>query len=382
MSEEKFSILLAKALSEEVSPVELIEFQSLMSENPERRSQFVNLEEIWKSQPAIKNNHLAIEEAYLLHLGRLKDQVNDFEEDISLLPTHNEDFQLYPVKKPWFRKLFSVTVVVLVLLSCGLLIRNLIQQRATLVADNKKYLNEINVNPGVKTKLMLPDGSKVWVNSDSKLSYAETFKGATREVFLEGEAYFDVVKDPNHPFIVHTSGIDIRVLGTAFNIKAYKAEPTIETTLIHGLIEVTKINQPNAPKVILKPHEKMIFDKYAVEETASKDPRLTDDNYRQEEIVKPAITIIHLTKNIADSAILETSWVYNRLSFEDEKFDDLALKMERWYNIRISINNEKVKTYRLTGSFESETIDEALKELQYLVSFKYRVSGNVISINK
>ena len=382
MSEEKFSILLAKALSEEVSPVELIEFQSLMSENPERRSQFVNLEEIWKSQPAIKNNHLAIEEAYLLHLGRLKDQVNDFEEDISLLPTHNEDFQLYPVKKPWFRKLLSVTVVVLVLLSCGLLIRNLIQQRATLVADNKKYLNEINVNPGVKTKLMLPDGSKVWVNSDSKLSYAETFKGATREVFLEGEAYFDVVKDPNHPFIVHTSGIDIRVLGTAFNIKAYKAEPTIETTLIHGLIEVTKINQPNAPKVILKPHEKMIFDKYAVEETASKDPRLTDDNYRQEEIVKPAITIIHLTKNIADSAILETSWVYNRLSFEDEKFDDLALKMERWYNIRISINNEKVKTYRLTGSFESETIDEALKELQYLVSFKYRVSGNVISINK
>ena len=220
------------------------------------------------------------------------------------------------------------------------------------------------------------------MNSDSKLSYSENFNGPVREVFLEGEAYFDVVKDPNHPFIVHTEGIDIKVLGTAFNVRAYKAELKIEATLVHGMIEVTKTNQPNAPKVIMKPHEKMVFDKSVVEEMLKKDMRLTENNSIESAVVKPAITISPLTKNRAGSAILETSWVYNRLSFEDEKFGDLAIRMERWFNVKISLNNERIKSFRLTGSFETETIEEALRELQYLVSFSFRISGSEIIIDK
>jgi ferric-dicitrate binding protein FerR (iron transport regulator) len=93
------------------------------------------------------------------------------------------------------------------------------------------------------------------VNSGSKLTYEGNFKGNLREVRLDGEAYFDVVKDALHPFIVHTSGIDIKVLGTAFNVKAYKVDRTIEATLIHGSIEVINQNQPGAPKIMLKPHK-------------------------------------------------------------------------------------------------------------------------------
>ncbi len=150
------------------------------------------------------------------------------------------------------------------------------------------------------------------------------------------------------------------------------------------MIEVTKVNQVNASKVILKPHEKLIFNKFAVGKNAEKDLRITDKNNNTLlfENTGPAIIIAPLLKNIADSAIVETSWVYNRLSFEEEKLEDLAVKMERWFNVKIKINNESIKSYRLTGSFQDETTDEALKELQYLVSFSYKMTGKEVLINK
>ena len=380
MSQEKFDILAARVLSKEALPAEVYEFQRLISENPEWRTTFQNLEELWQSGPEQASNHFSVEESYLLHLGRLKDQAGDFELE-NELPAHaDEDFQLYPVKR-WHQK-WQVYAVAAFLAISAFSVYQFYSKPVYAIAGNQKSLNEISVKPGVKTSLKLPDGSRVWVNSDSKLSYPEAFHGSKREVFLEGEAYFDVVKDPAHPFIVHTSGIDVKVLGTAFNVKAYQSESTIEATLVHGMIEVTKQNQPNAPKVILKPHEKLIFHKYAAGEKAPVDLRLSERNEQLLEDSGPAIVITPLLKNIADTAILETSWVYNRLSFEDEKLSDLAVKMERWFNVKININNENIKSYRITGAFQDETIEEALKELQYLVSFNYRISGNEVIISK
>ena len=381
MSLEKFHILAAKILSEEASVNEMADFQALISENPDWKEIFLNMEELWNTNPEHHSNYFAAEESYLLHLGRLKDQVKDFEEPADYVATSNEDFKLYPVKS-WYKKwqLYAATVTIVVMAVFA--IQFFYYKPARAVAASQKPINEISVNPGAKTSLKLPDGSKVWVNSGSKLSYPETFQGNTREVYLEGEAFFDIIKDPSNPFIVHTSGIDVKVLGTAFNVKAYEADPTIEATLVHGMIEVSKVNQPNASKVILKPHEKLIFNKYAVGKNAEKDLRVADGNTQLLENARPGIIIAPLPKTIADSAIIETSWVYNRLSFEEEKMEDLAVKMERWFNVKITFNNESIKTYRITGSFQDETIEEALKELQYLVSFSYKLSGKEVIINR
>ena len=246
------------------------------------------------------------------------------------------------------------------------------------IASAKRPVNEVSINRGSRTKIELPDGSQVWINSGSKLSYDDFFKGATREVVLDGEAYFDVVKDAAHPFIVHTSGIDIKVLGTAFNVKAYKMEPVIEATLIHGSIEVINKNRPGAPGVMLKPHEKLIYNKYPVADGRDQRADVTiptePDSY--------SITIKPLSKNITDSNIVETAWVYNKLIFEEEKFEDLALKMERWYNIKINIETEKLKNYKMSGSFVKETAEEAIKILQFVVPFKYTIQNNEIKIMK
>jgi len=382
MKEEKYWILLSKKIAGEATAEELKQLQELINNNPAWKTIEGNLQELWSSKPrnTYHNRLQKKEDAYLLHINRLKEKATDFKEKNE--SADKTAFDLVQAKRPfytrWITYVAAAAFIIFIIILYPLVG---VTGKTNKVAATGSG-NEITVNPGAKTKLRLPDGTHVWVNSDSKLSYSGTFKGPLREVYLEGEAYFDVVKDPARPFIVHTGGIDIRVLGTAFNVKAYKAESTIEATLIHGLIEVTKPDQPDAPKVILKPHEKLIFDKYAAESDKKTDQHIANGNFSQDEIKKPAITIAQIANNIADSAIIETSWVYNRLSFEDDKFDNIALKMERWFNVKITINNERIKSYKLTGSFENETIDEALKELQYLIAFSYRITGREIEINK
>ena len=383
MSLERLYILLAKVLSKEANEAELLEFQSLISGNEEWKAVFHNLEELWATLPVSSETPTATDESYLLHLGRLKDQVSDFETatEAELVVDESEDFLLYPQKTSWYQKWQSYTAIAALFLFAFFGFNYLNKKEVTVELD--KHFNEITVKLGTKTKVQLPDGSHVWVNSDSKLTYAETFSGPTRDIYLEGEAYFDVVKDAKHPFIVHTSGIDIKVLGTAFNVKAYQAEPTIEATLVHGLIEVTKTNQPEASKILLHPHEKLIFDKKANEQSVIKPGmNAAESAIAQDKPINPSITITPLSKTLADSALIETSWVYNRLSFEEEKFEDLAKKIERWFNVEITINNNKIRSYRTTGSFENETVDEALRELQYLVPFNYQINGrNIIITN-
>ncbi|MBI5370647.1 MAG: DUF4974 domain-containing protein [Sphingobacteriales bacterium] len=244
--------------------------------------------------------------------------------------------------------------------------------------------NEIVAKPGTKSKLLLPDGTQVWLNSDSRIIYANSFNDSLREVVLEGEAYFDVVKDARHPFIVHTSGISIRVLGTAFNVKSYPQDPTIEATLVRGLIEVEKNNQPGRSRIMLKPNEKLVYNK-------TQDKVLGAEDAEQAGVpatvptalAKPeSISISTLPKNIADSIRVETSWVYGKLVFEGDGFRELAQKMERWYNVKIGFRDHKVAGYRFTGVFENENIGEALHALQLTASFRYTINGTEVWIDK
>ncbi|MFN8307017.1 MAG: FecR domain-containing protein [Ferruginibacter sp.] len=376
MKEEKFWLLLSKKITGEATAEELLLLEELLQHNPEWQATLETLQEFWNSRPAINSidNQQKANDAYLAHVNRLKGQVLDF--------GNTEEVAAYsiesPVRKPLYKRLAAYAVAASLVAALSLiyfLSANADHGKLATVSENPA--NKVMVEQGSRTKIQLPDGSQVWVNSGSTISYENFYKANTREVQLNGEAYFDVVRDPEHPFIVHTSGIDIKVLGTAFNVKAYQAESTIEATLIHGSIEVINKNRPGSPKIMLKPHEKLVYNKYPVADTRD-----------QRAEVKPAepdaysITIKPLSKEIADSNIVETAWVYNKLSFEDERFEDLAHKMEKWYNLRIVIDNEKLKNYRISGSFINETPEEALKELQFLVPFSYVLKNNEVRITR
>ncbi|HWZ04919.1 MAG TPA: FecR domain-containing protein, partial [Mucilaginibacter sp.] len=206
--------------------------------------------------------------------------------------------------------------------------------------------------------------------------YPPVFNGQTREVYLNGEAFFDVFKDHQHPFIVHAGKMNVKVLGTAFNIKSYANESRSETTLIRGAIEVTMSDRPS-DRIILKPNEKLILNNTTIQKrgvTGNLTAMRTDTVYSNYALTN----LTHLKSN--DTTVVETSWVNNKLIFKDQAFNEIANQMERWYGVKIAFRNESVKDYRFTGVFENESVIQALDALKLIENFNYKYKNETISI--
>src|SRR6185295_18900551 len=155
-----------------------------------------------------------------------------------------------------------------------------------------------------------------------------------REVSLTGEAFFDVTKDSSHPFIIHTSVMDIKVLGTAFNVRSYPGDASTETSLIRGKVEITVKNRSNA-KIYLNPNEKLtVLNNVTVNKiTASQGP--------VKNASEKTLSVDQLNYSPVDSTPIETAWVDSKLRFQkNETFKEVALKMERWYAVTIIFDDK------------------------------------------
>ncbi len=361
MNRNRVIELFTRKLTGEATPEELLEYQQLLKTEGETALHEL-MENWWNNKPHVKDAYQSDSDQHFNQIlttataDEIIEQANVGGKSSTIIKN--------PSLKKW---LFAAAAIFI-----GLIVTFQLGVFKSTVGSNFQN-NVIVAKRGTKSKLILPDGTQVWLNSESKLTYGSSFSDSIREVTLDGEAYFDVVKDKRHPFIVRTSAISIRVLGTAFNVKSYQQDPTIETTLVRGMIEVHKNNEPNASKIILHPNEKLVYNKpRAITEIATGTIPTTSQ----------LISISTLPKNIADSARKETSWVYGRLVFDGDSFTTLAEKMERWYNVKITIQNNTVANYRFAGVFENENVDEAFKALQLIAMFKYTINENEIIIEK
>ncbi|MBG6233994.1 ferric-dicitrate binding protein FerR (iron transport regulator) [Pedobacter sp. CAN_A7] len=221
---------------------------------------------------------------------------------------------------------------------------------------------------GSKRSITLSDGTKVILNGSSKLVYPAQFGRNSREVTLVGEAFFDVVKNPDRPFIIHTEKMNIKVLGTAFNVKSYPNDPYSETTLIRGLVEVTIPNRGN-DKITLRPSEKLKVN-FTLDEGSENAKGGADD--------LPLTELTHYHKN--DSTLIETSWLNNTIAFKDETFFEIAKSLERAYGVKISFGDENLKKLKFTGTFERRSPLEILKALSVTENFTYTADGNNLLI--
>ena len=229
---------------------------------------------------------------------------------------------------------------------------------------------------GARKQVVLPDGSKVWLNGGSKLFYNNDFNGAAREVTLEGEAFFDVVKNTSRPFIVHANNINIKVLGTAFNVKAYVEDEKVETTLYRGLVNITKSHDASFQPIMLYPNQKIIIPKEVLNDNLQNDNRTSAST-----TIKKSIVIQQIDSAKLEPQRIETAWMYNRLEFRGDDFKELAQKLERWYNVEITFEDESVKKLSFSGSFEKETVEQALQALSVANSFNYKISEHEIFIS-
>lgn len=243
-------------------------------------------------------------------------------------------------------------------------------------------LNVVTTAQGSKSRLTLPDGTEVWLNADSRLSYSSDFKNLKiREVTLSGEAYFKVKHDVNHPFVIHTRYLNIRDLGTAFNVRAYPEEDRSEATLLEGSITVSLRADPGK-NLHLQPGEKILY--YAaghklVRDQSSKQPEypITPLPHRQ----KLAVSRIQpVVVRPGDTVVSEIAWMNDQLVFNDASFSELAQRMGRYYNTEIVIKDEAIARYSFTGIFEGESLEQALRELQMIRPFHFTLDNKKVII--
>lgn len=195
-------------------------------------------------------------------------------------------------------------------------------------------MNSITVPAGQRVNLVLSDGTRVWLNSRTEFSYPAAFSGKNREVFLDGEAYFEVNKRANETFVVHAGRGDIEVLGTKFNVEAYSDADAICTSLLEGSIRMVDKDYPDT-YITLSPGNLAYLNKQG---EMSANPIENYDLYR---------------------------WRDGLICFKDTKFGELARRFEKCYGIRIIIKNEKLLEYECSGKFRiSDGIDYALRLLQ------------------
>ena len=241
------------------------------------------------------------------------------------------------------------------------------------------FFQSVETPAGARSLVTLEDGTKIWLNSNSKLTYPTHFNGSQRIVHLEGEGYFDVAKDKTWPFKVETSDLSINVLGTVFNLKSYPNEGLIETTLIEGEITLNKIvNDNNEQEILkLKPKQKATFIKK--EGILLKDEIYAANIPKNEKIQRKKERLV-LNEDVDAEPIV--AWKDNEMIFKNETFESIAVSLERRYGVKMKFENDGVKEYRFSGVFDEISIDQALQALQFASPFHYQIDQKFIMIKK
>ena len=216
------------------------------------------------------------------------------------------------------------------------------------VREREVRYNTLVIPRGGDFKVTLADGTIVWLNSCTRLRYPLDFKGDVREVFLEGEAYFEVAKDAKHPFVVRTADVDVRVLGTRFNLSAYEDDALVSTTLEEGSVEVST----PLGKQVIRPNEQLVFN---VKE-GKVDCRDVD-------------------------ASVYSAWKDRMFIFEDETLERIMKRLQMWYDVEVFFSSEDVKSCRFTGDLKRyDDFSRIVWMIEEVAGVSMQISGNNIVI--
>jgi ferric-dicitrate binding protein FerR (iron transport regulator) len=360
MHEDQFWLLVSLKLSGEATEEELAALEAWLSRFPERRPQLETLRGLWKAQPMVQNS-----DSLNRHLQRLSAHRAEPATEPSP-PPHRRSWLLRTMtRNPWTPLSVAASLAIVIV---GLYL---------LTAKKRKQHNSENTvmtKPGSKSKIVLPDGSQVWLNADSRLTYDENFRGPNREVRLCGEAYFDIAKDKDHPFIIHATSIDVKVLGTSLNIRSYRNEKNTEAVLIKGSIEVSLHSNPDK-KIILQPNQKIMVENRT-------EPATTGAQQTSVKKTAPEMVVAKAHFQQEDSIATEVLWLKNKLAFDQETLGDVAAKIERWYNVKVNILDDSLRLTEYSAVFEDESLSQVMEALRLTGKFKYSINRKEVTITR
>lgn len=307
--------IINKYLAGEASEAEVQEVFRWIDSAPENRQEFIQYKKIWALTSRSENNQNVAWNNNLIAKPNI----------IRNLATYSK-----------------YAAAILIFFSLGMMLQYMVGQKTsgiqTYLADTR-----IEVPAGQMSSVLLPDGTKVQLNSGSSLIYSAGFNSGERTVTLEGEAFFDVAKDKDHLFLIKTKSLDFKVYGTSFNVQAYPEDSEVNTTLVEGSLGI--IGKSGGELARLVPGENANF---------------------KEEDKKLVVTNVDLD--------LYTSWKEGLVTFRNEKLNDIARKIERWYNVEIVINNPKLADELYMGTImKNKPIDQLLEVFRLTSTLNYKI---------
>jgi ferric-dicitrate binding protein FerR (iron transport regulator) len=340
---ERIDELIAGYFAQGLNKDELAELQQWLKASVENKSYFLQAQELWFS--AISANHAVrfdSKKAFQRFLAStiIVTQTNETETEIQT-KYNKRFFELS------FVRVAAAVALLIVFTGIGFQLGN---------GHSFGQLADVKVEApyGSKTKMYLPDGTLVWLNAGSTLSYSQDFGVDNRQIVLVGEGYFEVTKNKNLPFNVKTNEMTVRVLGTKFNFRNYTDEDEASVSLIEGKVQLNdNINDSNRGFVLI-PNQQAVFDK-------------TNKN----------ITVNRV------KATYSSDWTKGLISFDEEKLSNIAHELERLYNVQITIADDSLLNYRFYGNFTrtEQSIEDVLNVLASTNKLKFEQKGKEITLH-
>src|SRR5690554_939503 len=326
---------------------EMIVFMQWYKESAENKELFFQMKNIYEQ---LKQDHKPDNEEIKESWNRLLKKINstntNSKSESSMAMKYTNPIPSKRKNRTRIMLFAGVAAVAAVLITIGV----------KLNIDNNIWI-EVQTASNKELKVVeLPDGSTVHLNASTTIKYPKRFNKKSRELYLNGEAYFAVTKNSKHPFIVHADKIDIEVLGTEFNVQSYSVDEISVTTLISGKVKLVTHEKSNnvLDQYFLEPGDQATFDKAA--------------NITQ--VVKTE------TKTI-------TSWMNGEYSFKNKSLEEITNRLEKIYDIAFVINDETLKGETFTGKFFSEqSIEEIIDIINFKKQFSYEIDNDTIYMKR
>lgn len=352
--------LLYKYFNGQASEDEAKKIIAWLDEDVKHRKEFIKLKKTWiESGIGLSNDHSQTDDSYTEFLNNIEDKG-------AQQPTKTRNLRIVP-----FWRYAAIIVLLLGFAFTGYLVGT----RQDILSHVQYY--EIEVPYGGKSIITLPDGTKVWLNAGSKLKYEKDFGKDTRKVRLEGEGYFSVTKH-HHPFIVHTSHLNISVLGTVFNVKSYPEENEISTTLIEGKVRIDAENSQMEP-VYLTQNQKLTFYKNKLSSeitpTGKLENKLGENRSNDLKLLK-AMEAFKVERH-ADIE-KSVSWKTGKLVFKGETLESLSVILKRKYDVNFVFNSQELKNYTYSGTLKDYTLEQVLNALKLTSPVNYSIQEKTV----
>jgi len=362
---KKIDELIAGFLSNESTPEEQhVLYQWIKSDN-NNRAYFIQMYKAWVSSAQLEQ---ASSKGVEFALQKVHDRIFDV--------SNNEKHSRAP-KTLLLRNVlkYAAAIAVLLVVSTSVIVRQSMRSSVDVMVDESTF----EAYYGSKAFAGLPDGSRVWLNSGSKLSVQPGYNINERRVYLSGEAYFEIESNEKKPFIVQAGDLSVRATGTIFNVKAYPEDEQISATLVEGVIFVEgRDDRENEFSIKVKPGQTL---NYAMRKTVLEGnvPTGTAVSIHSDSLSQvkpnPPMTI----KRSNTEAV--TSWINNKWIIDNEEFGRLAVQLERRYNVEILFASENLKQYRFSGTIERETVEQLFELFRYSIPLKYTIDKGIVSLS-